>query len=240
MNILCIDTSTSTLFIGLSTPNKTITKINEHPNIHNEILLPSIESLLREASTDSREIDILSMISGPGSFTGLRVGSCLLKTWSYVTSSKIMAFTAFEWLSFFCRQFKTNRAIDNKGIKIFAIDGRNRRLFLQIFDGENPITSIFNIATVDLQRENFQKLMKKKLLENQLKETILQKVDFTRIYTWQFSSQINQILQCHNINIHSHSCDVSSYLTLIKEKRDDRRYEIDAMSFEPFYGNELH
>ena len=48
-------------------------------NTHSETLLPSVEFLLRAANLTVSEIDVFACASGPGSFTGVRIGAATVK-----------------------------------------------------------------------------------------------------------------------------------------------------------------
>lgn len=54
-----------------------------------QYLVPAIHSLLASQNTEIGEIDLFAVASGPGSFTGLRIGMTTLKTLAYATSSPI-------------------------------------------------------------------------------------------------------------------------------------------------------
>lgn len=46
---------------------------------HSQTLLPMIEELIRVTGTDKRELDAIAVSAGPGSYTGLRIGSATAK-----------------------------------------------------------------------------------------------------------------------------------------------------------------
>jgi len=81
MKILAADTSSTTgsvalLEDGLLAAEWTLAT----SRTHNRRLLKTVDGLLREAGRSLREMDGLAVTSGPGSFTGLRIGLSTFKT----------------------------------------------------------------------------------------------------------------------------------------------------------------
>lgn len=54
-------------------------------------LVASADSLFRQAGTTLSELSLLAIISGPGSFTGVRVGLSVAKAWAETTNAKLIA-----------------------------------------------------------------------------------------------------------------------------------------------------
>lgn len=62
-------------------------------------LLPAVEQTLREASRSMNDINVYAVASGPGSFTGVRVGLTTVKAWAEVYSRPIVALSRLEVLA---------------------------------------------------------------------------------------------------------------------------------------------
>ncbi len=74
MNILAIDTTTKTMIVGIKKFN-VVHKNRDVDSIkHLEYLMPEIDRMLSEAEMTIDNIDIVSVVVGPGSFTGIRIG----------------------------------------------------------------------------------------------------------------------------------------------------------------------
>ena len=79
-NILIIDTSSTSGSIALFKGGKCVAEVNEaEVATHGEWLLDSIVKLLKDSGTSLSEVGFFAMPTGPGSFTGLRVGITTLK-----------------------------------------------------------------------------------------------------------------------------------------------------------------
>jgi tRNA threonylcarbamoyladenosine biosynthesis protein TsaB len=59
-------------------------------------LLPIVDEALEFARTTLAEVDVFAVTSGPGSFTGVRIGLTTVKAWSEVFSKPIVALTRLE------------------------------------------------------------------------------------------------------------------------------------------------
>jgi tRNA threonylcarbamoyladenosine biosynthesis protein TsaB len=59
-------------------------------------LLPAVESALGEASTKMESLDLLAVCTGPGSFTGLRVGLTAVKAWAEVYGKPVVGVSRLE------------------------------------------------------------------------------------------------------------------------------------------------
>jgi tRNA threonylcarbamoyladenosine biosynthesis protein TsaB len=58
---------------------------------HAADMIPRIDSLLRQRKFQPRQIETLFVSVGPGSFTGLRIGITLAKTFALATGAKLVA-----------------------------------------------------------------------------------------------------------------------------------------------------
>ena len=75
MKILGIETSGKMCSIGLTDDDKLIAELKINiPNVHSEKLFQGIEVLLKIASLRMDNLSGIAVSSGPGSFTGLRIG----------------------------------------------------------------------------------------------------------------------------------------------------------------------
>lgn len=79
MKILCVDTSTSTTLIALSEDAQILDHESVSSADHAAALLPTIEAVLLRANLRLKDIDGFGVVTGPGSFTGLRIGLSTIK-----------------------------------------------------------------------------------------------------------------------------------------------------------------
>ena len=73
--ILLIETSTSVLSVALSVDGTVVCeRVCEEPRKQASLTAPLVKEVLDEAGLSARELDAVCVSSGPGSYTGLRVG----------------------------------------------------------------------------------------------------------------------------------------------------------------------
>lgn len=77
--ILFIDTSQATqTTVALLFEGKRFEVISPMPQHKDQVLLPSIERVLTEHAVGLIDLDAIHVVTGPGSFTGLRVGIAIV------------------------------------------------------------------------------------------------------------------------------------------------------------------
>ena len=84
MNVLAIDTTTDICSFSLAVNNKIIDsndKIIE--SSHTKYLANNIDSLIKKNTFSISNLDYILLSIGPGSYSGLRVGSSFVKGLSY-------------------------------------------------------------------------------------------------------------------------------------------------------------
>ena len=73
--------------------------IGDESRTHGERLPRDLMRVLEEASCTLEAIDLLAVITGPGSFTGLRVGIAAVQGLAMATGRRIVPVSAFEALA---------------------------------------------------------------------------------------------------------------------------------------------
>lgn len=121
MPLLAINTASSNTAIALinSLENPKILDQDTWQSDKNEAesLLPKINEMLKKHDLHFDQLDEILAISGPGSFTGLRVGVTVANTISYLNKSKLYAVNTFEyWWTAYEKDFN----VENSALLIFA------------------------------------------------------------------------------------------------------------------------
>ncbi|KTD07065.1 tRNA (adenosine(37)-N6)-threonylcarbamoyltransferase complex dimerization subunit type 1 TsaB [Legionella jamestowniensis] len=83
MNLLAIDTSTTSASVALCIHGKITSLEQGAQRQHAQLLLPMIEQLLTEAGVKLNQLDGIVYGRGPGSFTGLRIACSVAKGLAY-------------------------------------------------------------------------------------------------------------------------------------------------------------
>ena len=80
MKVLAIDSSGLTATVAVVDDTQTIAEYTiNYKKTHSQTLLPMIDEMVRMAEVSLEDIDAIAVAGGPGSFTGLRIGSATAK-----------------------------------------------------------------------------------------------------------------------------------------------------------------
>lgn len=80
MRVLAIDSSGLTATVAVVEESQTIAEYTvNYKKTHSETLLPMIDTMMQMIHMDLADIDAIAVSGGPGSFTGLRIGSATAK-----------------------------------------------------------------------------------------------------------------------------------------------------------------
>ena len=97
MVILGIDTCDLRGSVGLRRAGDLVSvQTHESGEDFSSWLLPAVDKCLRKAGTALRNLDLLAVATGPGSFTGLRVGLTAVKAWSELLEKKMVGVSRLE------------------------------------------------------------------------------------------------------------------------------------------------
>jgi tRNA threonylcarbamoyladenosine biosynthesis protein TsaB len=100
--ILSVDTTSEFGSIALTEGDRTIEEIPLHsPDGFGHILFQRIEQLLARHDVDVNQMDCFAAASGPGSFTGVRVGLTAVKGLAEATGKRVVAVSNLRVLAFF-------------------------------------------------------------------------------------------------------------------------------------------
>ena len=128
MNVLAIETATSSCGVGLRTSaGVQVTRVVDEHRRHTEVLTVSIARLLDECALVARDLDRVVVDAGPGLFTGLRVGLATASAMAHALGCAIVGVSSLELLA-----HGAHRA-GVRGTLVTALDARRGELFVQTF-----------------------------------------------------------------------------------------------------------
>jgi len=142
MRILSVDTSTAACSIVLSVDGKLEGEINvESEETHSVRLLLGIETLLRSCGLTIKNVDAFAVVSGPGSFTGVRIGLTTIKGLAESLAKPTIPVTAFEaWVEKFPEQ---------QGILVPVIDARRAEVYGAVFSRNGEAAELLSPGRVE-------------------------------------------------------------------------------------------
>ena len=99
MNLFAIDTTGNELSLALQLGGKVLTFARELAAPNDETLLPQARRLLSKAGADWKDFDAIAVASGPGRFTGIRIGMSFAAVLARRLGIPAMAVSRFEALA---------------------------------------------------------------------------------------------------------------------------------------------
>lgn len=100
MKILSLDTSALVASVAITNDNTPLAQYTLNAkNTHSETLLPMVESALGALSLKASDIDLFALSAGPGSFTGVRIGTATLKGLAFASNKPCVEVSTLEALA---------------------------------------------------------------------------------------------------------------------------------------------
>lgn len=121
MRILSVSTATNHLSVALNDSQQIIVEKNEHDERnHSEHLDPLIDEILKENQLTLKDIDRFAVAIGPGSYTGLRIGTTTVKMFASVLNKEVVGISTLQALA---------KSVKEDALVITGLDARNNNYF---------------------------------------------------------------------------------------------------------------
>lgn len=141
MRILYIDTTTSYLYTGLVENGILISDIKEdYGKDLSSLALKKISEMITNNGLTPNDIDKIIVVNGPGSFTGIRVGVTIAKTFAYSLKKKIVTISSLEAMAV---------SNDDNKYKVPLIDARRGYVYSAIYD--NNMNTVLKEKYISLE-----------------------------------------------------------------------------------------
>lgn len=139
---LCIETATEVCSVALGNKDRLIVEDNIHrKNSHTESLTLQIEKILKESGISYQDLGGVTLSGGPGSYTGLRVGSSVAKGICYAWDLPLVAVDTLYGLG----TEVSDQAIQGQ-IIIPMIDARRMEVYTAHYDFRmNELKGVYNL-----------------------------------------------------------------------------------------------
>ena len=123
---LFIDTSLINVSISVLKDDKILSLIQkEIPNMHSSYATKFIKDMIDEAGIDANDIDNIMVVNGPGSFTGVRIGVTIAKTYGYLIKKDIIPISSLKSLAI---------SANHKGNIMSIIPANKNNYYVGIYD----------------------------------------------------------------------------------------------------------
>lgn len=127
MKILAIDTSGSNCSVAIIDNEKIISDFNLNTGTtHSQNLVPMLEQIQNFTKIDLKDIDVIACCTGPGSFTGIRIGIATAKGIALSLSKPVIGISSLESLAYNVPAFD--------GTICSIIDAKNENVYSGIYN----------------------------------------------------------------------------------------------------------
>ena len=169
MILLNFDTALNKTYVAISNDENLLTsKIveNTEDNYHSAFLLSTIKEILKENNLTPKDVDLIGVNVGPGSFTGIRAALTVAKVMAQELNIKIVPIESLRILS------KLNKT-DKKSIVI--MDARRSMAYVYK-DDEIKLVNISEVKSI-LEQDDFEIISDKSMAESLAIDAIVYEKD---------------------------------------------------------------
>lgn len=126
MKVLALDTTGLVASAAIVDENKTIAEFTTNfKKTHSQTIMPMIEQLCKIVELDLSQLDYIACASGPGSFTGLRIGAATAKGLAHGLDKNIIPVPTLDGLAY-------NISLSNK-IVVPVMDARRNQVYTALY-----------------------------------------------------------------------------------------------------------
>lgn len=220
MLILNIETSTNVCSIALSENGKILfSKSNSEGMSHAALLSVFIAEALDVIKLEEKRIDAVAVSSGPGSYTGLRIGVSTAKGLCYGFGIPLIAVSTLEILTAQARLL-----IDPKSNTLFCpmIDARRMEVYAAFYNNDGLL---FREIAADIIDDN----------------SYINELENHEVYFFGNGAE-----KCKSTITHTNAHFINDLIPLadnmisFSEKAFENKNFVDVAYFEPFYLKEVH
>ena len=135
MKILAIDTSSKICGVAIIENEKILIKlINDDEKTYSVKLMPMIDKAFKDTNLSLDNISLLACCTGPGSFTGVRIGIATIKAFSDVKNIPVVGITSLESLAYNVKQISKPTSLICS-----LIDAKNENVYCGLYNFSNDL-----------------------------------------------------------------------------------------------------
>ncbi len=223
--ILCIDTSINIASISLANDGFVIAKeINTDSKSHGSFIQNAIAKVFADAEKKLQEVDVIAVVNGPGSYTGLRVGLSTAKGLCFALNKPLVLLNTLELLAqTVINQSKSIETVGEFENVLFCpmIDARRMEVFSAIYDVD--LNVVIPPAAVILTPSMFDHLLDK----------------FKMVVMGNGHQKLKEILT-HSKILYIEETNIINTIPLMAEKFICENRMADLAYCEPFYIKDVY
>lgn len=215
--LLNLESSTGVCSVAISCDGKVIgSRENSEGLNHAKLLTVFVEELFKELKISARDLDAVAVSSGPGSYTGLRIGISAAKGICYASQKPLIAISPLQSMALHVASLP-EIADDHSALFCPMTDARRMEVYTTLYDYDN--NQIIPVVAKVIDNESF---------HEQLEAGI--------VY---FFGNGSEKCQEHLTHVNARflkGIDASAqYMFSLAEKEFEAKHFVDVAYYEPFY-----
>lgn len=128
--ILALDSTAEVSTVAVCDREKLLSEITVNTgNTHSATLLPAVEQALRMAEITVNDVDVFACSTGPGSFTGVRIGAATIKGIAYGKNKPCVSVSTLEALAY--------NLSDRDGVVCPVMNARRGQVYNALFEAKS-------------------------------------------------------------------------------------------------------
>lgn len=158
--IINIDTATDTASVCISEDGVSVCyRENNLQKEHASFVHAAIESILQETGKTLQQADAFAVTSGPGSYTGLRVGMATAKGFCYALGKPLITINTLKVMAQAAISAQLSSNAENEILYCPMIDARRMEVFTALYNSRleavlSPVAMVVDESSFSLQLQN--------------------------------------------------------------------------------------
>lgn len=214
--ILSIETSTSVCSVALHDKGEVVAFLEEQkPNSHAAILTVLIEKLLSDCKVPVEKLDALAISSGPGSYTGLRIGVSVAKGICFALNKPLISVSTLQIIA--AHAISISNISNDKTLICPMIDARRMEVYAELYTTE--LNSFRSVDAEIITSESFQSTLDERSI----------------IFCGNGAQKCQEVIQHKNAHFLPDIYAPAFMMGELAFKKYKKREFEDVAYFEPFY-----
>lgn len=144
MRILALDSSGLVATVAILEDEQTIAEYTvNYKKTHSQTLLPMLDEVVKMTEFDLSTVDAIAVAGGPGSFTGLRIGSATAKGLGLALNKPLIHIPTVDGMAY--------QLFGNQGLICPMMDARRNQVYTGIYRFENDFVIVEEQMAISVQ-----------------------------------------------------------------------------------------
>ncbi len=216
--ILNIDTSTTVCSVALSAEGECLSmRKDESGNNHSRVIGVFTQQLLQEADSNGWKVAAVALSQGPGSYTGLRIGTSFAKGLCYGMDIPLIAIPTLKIMAWAVAQRLKAEGVHSDALLCPMIDARRMEVYSAVYDMELNEAEAVSAKIID--QESFSDLLANR-----------------KIYFFgNGSNKCKDAITSHNATFIDGVNPLATDMAVMAHEAYNKKEFADVAYFEPFY-----